>query len=88
MEEFNIDPEGVPDFKLPDQTLEQLYEFSGNGDHSKGFLLIFVGQNGMPLIYSKTENQIIEMGLRKATEEYLEQSAQTDIDNSLGPLDD
>ena len=88
MEDFNPDPENIPSFKLPEQVLEQLYEFSGSGDHSKGFLLIFVGQNGAPLIFSKTQNQIIEMGLRKAVEQYLQQSEQADIDSSFGQIDE
>ena len=82
MEEFNPDPQNIPGFALPERLLDQLYEFSGNGDHSKGFLLIFVGQNWSPLIYTKTENQIIEMGLRKAVEEYLSQSESQDIDTN------
>tara|TARA_R110000824_G_scaffold156309_2_gene329444 strand:- start:129 stop:395 length:267 start_codon:yes stop_codon:yes gene_type:complete len=88
VEEFNTDPNQLPEFKLPEKLLEQIYEFSGSGDHSKGFLLIFVGQQGNPLIYSKTENQIIEMGLRKAVEQYLRQSEEADIDNNLGPVDE
>ncbi len=82
MEEFNPDPDNIPGFSLPDKLLEQIYEFSGNGDHSKGFLLLFIGQNGAPLIYTKAQNQIIEMGLRKAVEEYLSQSENQDIDTN------
>ena len=88
MDNFDPDPDNIPDFNLPEKVLEQLYDFSGNGDISKGFLLAFVGQNGMPAIYSKTESQIIEMGLRKAVEQYLEQSEQTDIDGSIGPVEE
>ena len=86
MDDFNVDPENIPEFHLPEGLLEQLYSFSGTGDHSKGFILVFAGQQGLPLIYSKTENQIIEMGLRKALEEYLKQAAQADIDSSFGQL--
>jgi hypothetical protein len=88
MDNFDPDPNSIPNFSLPEKMLEQLYEFSGSGDMSKGFLLIFVGQNGSPTIYTRTESQIIEMGLRKATEQYLEQSEQTDIDSSIGPIEE
>ena len=88
MDNFNPNPEDIPDFVLPDQLLDQLYEFSGNGEASKGFLLAFVGQNGSPTIYTKNDTQIIEMGLRKAVEQYLEQSEQTDIDSSIGPIEE
>tara|TARA_B110000196_G_C20897581_1_gene544370 strand:+ start:308 stop:574 length:267 start_codon:yes stop_codon:yes gene_type:complete len=88
MEDFTPDPNNIPEFVLPDKLLEQIYEFSGTGDSAKGFLLAFVGQNGSPAIYTKTDTQIVEMGLRKAVEQYLEQSEQTDIDSSIGPVDE
>ena len=88
MEDFTPDPNNIPEFILPDKLLEQIYEFSGTGDSAKGFLLAFVGQNGSPAIYTKTDTQIVEMGLRKAVEQYLEQSEQTDIDSSIGPVDE
>jgi len=81
---FTPDPDNIPDFTLPENLLEQIYQFSGNGDAGKGFMLVFVGQNGSPTIYSKTDTQIIEMGLRKAIEQYLQQSEQADIDSSFG----
>lgn len=88
MDDFNPDPNHIPDFILPENLLDQIYEFSGTGDSAKGFLLAFVGQNGSPTIYTKTDTQIVEMGLRKAVEQYLEQSEQTDIDSSVGPIDE
>jgi len=88
MDDFTPDPNDIPEFVLPEKLLEQLYEFSGTGDSAKGFLLAFVGQNGSPAIYTKTDTQIVEMGLRKAVEQYLEQSEQADIDSSIGPLED
>jgi hypothetical protein len=88
MEEFNPDPADVPHFALPDKLLNQIYEFSGAGDHSKGFVLFFVGESGSPLIYSKTENQIVELGLRKAAEEFLRQAESQDIDTNLDKLGD
>ena len=62
--------------------------FREPGDSAKGFMLAFVGQNGSPTIYTKTDTQIVEMGLRKAVEQYLEQSQQTDIDGSIGPIEE
>ena len=88
MDSFNPDPNNIPDFSLPSKLLEQIYEFSGTGDSAKGFLIAFVGQNGSPTIYTKTDTQIVEMGLRKAVEQYLEQSQQTDIDGSIGPIEE
>ena len=67
----DIDPESLPPFSVPETLLDQLFEFSGDADHSKGFILAFVTQEGKPLVYTKTQNQIVEMGLRKALEKYL-----------------
>lgn len=88
MDNFDPNPDNIPDFVLPERILDQIYDFSGAGDSAKGFLLAFVGQNGSPAIYTKTDTQIVEMGLRKAVEQYLEQSEQIDIDSSIGPLDE
>ena len=63
MESENFNPEDLPEFQMPRNLLNQLYEFTGSSEENKGFMLVFVDQNGGP--------QIIEMGLRKATEEYL-----------------
>ena len=48
-----------------------MFEFTGDAHHSKGFILAFVTHSGKPLVYTKTQNQIVEMGLRKALEKYL-----------------
>ena len=85
MDSFNPDPNNIGSFELPENLLEQIYDFSGGGDHSKGFLLVFVSQSGAPVIFTKTENQIIELGLRKATEQYLSHSEEVDIDSNIGP---
>jgi len=67
----DIDPENLDSFSIPASLLEQLFEFSGSGDHSKGFILAFVTQQGKPFVYTKAQNQIVEMGLRKSLEKYL-----------------
>ena len=67
----DIDPENLDPFAIPEALLERLFEFSGTAEHSKGFVLAFVTQEGKPLVYTKTQNQIVEMGLRKALEKYL-----------------
>ena len=67
----DIDPENLEEFSIPEGVLTQLFEFSGDADHSKGFILAFVTHHGKPLVYTKTQNQIVEMGLRKALEKYL-----------------
>jgi hypothetical protein len=67
-----IDPENLPSFQMPEDLLEKLYEFTGgSNDYSKGFLLVHTDQSGSPMIYAKYGSQIIDMGIRKALEQYL-----------------
>jgi hypothetical protein len=75
-----IDPENLSPFQIPDQFLEQLFEFTGSSDdQTKGFALCYSDQNGSPMILSKAGTQIVEMGLRKALEKYLIQMEEADI---------
>ncbi len=67
----NIDPENMRSFSIPENLLQQIFEFTGGADHSKGFILAYADQDGKPLIYINAQNQIIEMGLRKSLEKYL-----------------
>lgn len=78
MSEESPDFDNLPEFKVPKNFLDQLFELSGTGDN-KGFVLCFVTQQGSPMIYTKTSSQIIEMGCRKALEEYLKDSEDSQI---------
>ena len=82
MHKDKFDGENLPPFILPEQFLDQIFEFSGSADGNKGFLLAFVNQQGSPVIYTRTDNQIIEMGLRKALEKFLidSEEAESHID--------
>tara|TARA_Y100000310_G_C20528358_1_gene737219 strand:- start:592 stop:864 length:273 start_codon:yes stop_codon:yes gene_type:complete len=66
-----IDPDQLPHFHVPEEFLNQLYDFTGGADHSSGFVLSYVDDRGRALVYCKTGSQIVEMGLRKALEKYL-----------------
>lgn len=79
-EDFN--EEHLPQFVLPQSFLEQLFEFSGYTDGNRGFVLTFVNQNGSPMVYSRSDNQIIELGLRKAMEKYLMELEESEFPNS------
>lgn len=71
MKDDNFKDLPLADFVLPEAFLEQLFELSGSTEGNRGFILGFVNQNGDPMVYHKSDNQIIEMGLRKALEKYL-----------------
>tara|TARA_Y100000361_G_C11157496_1_gene345107 strand:- start:1438 stop:1707 length:270 start_codon:yes stop_codon:yes gene_type:complete len=66
-----IDPDNLPHFQIPENFLDQLYDFTGGADTGGGFVLSYVDDRGKPLVYSRTSSQIVEMGLRKALEKYL-----------------
>ena len=67
-----INPENLQSFQMPEDLLEKIFEFTGNGhDSSKGFLLAYSDQEGAPLILCRAGSQIIEMGIRKSLEQYL-----------------
>lgn len=82
MENNDFNENDLSAFKLPESFLNQLFEFSGSTDGNKGFVLAFVNQDGAPMIYSKSDNQIVEMGLRKALEKYLMQLEELELPNS------
>ena len=58
-------------FSIPDSFLEKMYEFTGDGDNG-GCILAYVNPSGNPMINCKIGSQIVEMGLRKALERFLE----------------
>ena len=74
----NIDPENLGNFVMPESILEKIFELSGDANQSKGLILAFVDQHGKPIVYTRTQNQIIEMGLRKSLEKYLLETEETE----------
>jgi hypothetical protein len=86
MDNENFNDKDMPSFVLPESFLNQLFEFSGSTDGNRGFLLAFVNQEGAPMIYNKADNQIIEMGLRKAVERYILESEEAESYNGNDPI--
>ena len=88
MNEENIDPENLGRFCLPESIVNQLFEFTGSTGGDSGFILSFVNQDGLPSVITKANSPIIEMGLRKALEQYLDQVSAQEIElnfpNDLG----
>jgi len=86
MDNKDFNEDGFPNFTLPESFLNQLFEFSGSTDGNKGFFLAFVNQEGAPMIYTKADNQIVEMGLRKAIERYILESEDAESLNGNDPI--
>lgn len=78
----NTNPENFKNFKIPENFFNKLFEFTGCDDSSRGFIVAYVDQDGCPMIYSKVASPIVEMGLVKSIEKYLEE-----IDNNTQSLD-
>lgn len=76
MEEF--DPEEFPIFKVPQKFLQKFFDFTGSTEGNRGYIVAFVDQGGRPMVHTMAENQIVEMGLRKALETYLEAQEDTE----------
>tara|TARA_B110000305_G_C19314752_1_gene575802 strand:- start:276 stop:542 length:267 start_codon:yes stop_codon:yes gene_type:complete len=83
----NIDPEDLDSFKLPDSLLDTIFELSGDANQHKGFILAFVTQEGKPIVYTRSQNQIIEMGLRKSLEQYLMNLEESESLFGFGDID-
>ena len=60
------------EFSIPENFIKQLYEFSGGADKNKGIIIALCSEKGTPTIYSRHESLIIELGLKKALEDFLD----------------
>jgi len=78
MEEF--EPEEQPEFSIPDSLVNKLYELSGDSDKYKGLIIACVTEKGCPIIYSRFDSVITELGLKKAMSNYL---LRTDSDSEM-----
>jgi hypothetical protein len=81
MNEPQFNPDDLPPFEIPDSFLEKLLEFTRNyeSNTSGGFIIAYVNQVGGPVVLTKADTQITEMGLRKALEQYLEDAKEQEI---------
>ena len=75
-----IDPENLGSFQLPENIINQLFEFTGSSGGDSGFILSYVNQEGLPSVITKANSPIIELGLRKALEQYLDQVSAHEIE--------
>lgn len=75
----DLDIENLNKFHIPSSFLRKLHEFSGPCDGSRGFIVAMISESGDPVIVSQYDNKIIEMGIRKTLEVYLEDSFNDDI---------
>ena len=86
MSPSQFDENELPPFIFPESFLEQIFEFTGNTEGNRGFVLVSVNQEGAPTVFTKADNQIIEMGLRKALEKYLLDTEEAEHYNGEEPF--
>jgi len=85
LQEDNSNPAKA--FTIPESFLDKMFEFTGNGEDG-GFILAYVNQDGKAMIQCKISSQIIEMGLRKALERFLqdmEMGEKAAMDDGIDP---
>jgi len=75
-----IDPENLGSFNLPENMINQLFEFTGSTNGDRLSKSSFVNKQGLPSVCIKATSPIVEMGLRKALEQYLEQVSAQEIE--------
>jgi hypothetical protein len=74
---MNFDPEDLPKFEVPSKLFDKIYEFSGPIESARGVLFAYLTQDGTPLIYARYGSKVVEFGLRKAMESYLQEAEDT-----------
>ena len=58
-------------FSIQSGLVEKIYEISGDSDKYKGIIMIAANESGDPIVYSKFDSSITELGLTKALSQYL-----------------
>ena len=66
--------EADPEFSIPSEMVDKLYELSGGVDKYKGIIMADSSDAGRPLIYQRFDCGMTELGLVKALEDYLGRS--------------
>ena len=61
-----------PEFCIPMEIVEKIYELSGGADKYKGVIMAVSSENGKPLVYCKFDCSMTEFALTKALESHLE----------------
>jgi len=70
------------EFEVPQKLLTQLYELTGGKDCYKGFIIAYADEKGTPIVYTSCESQILENGLIKSLEDYLDFASENGIEET------
>lgn len=58
-------------FSIPQGFVEKIYEISGDSDKYKGVIMVAANESGDPIVYSKFDSSVTELGLTRALQQYL-----------------
>lgn len=67
MSEANIK---FKEFEIPSTFFDKLYEFTGGGESTKGFILCYISNKDEPVIRSAFKNSVVELALLKTMQDY------------------
>jgi len=70
-------------FTVPTVFFDRFYEFTGSDESSRGFIICYVTNKGDPVVYTRTPNTIVELGLRKSLEKYLSDKEDQEGDEDI-----
>jgi|TARA_R100000081_G_C4738651_1_gene127581 hypothetical protein len=58
-------------YEVPTKIVNDLYESSGKSGAYKGIIVAYCTESGEPVVFSRCDSKITEMGLKKCLEEFL-----------------
>lgn len=60
-------------FKLPQTLLDKLYSFTGETNKHKGMLLVYISENGEPVVYTKFQDKPSEVCILSTAKDFIKQ---------------
>lgn len=94
---MSIDFSNLPEFEMPLPLLTKLFDCTGFGDGTRGFILCYLTQSGEPEIAKLVESSTPELAIERYLEFYLERRKEDEIyppmfgideDPTIGPDED
>ena len=64
---------------ISDSTISKIHDLTGDGKKLKGLLMIYLSEEGSPVVVDKSSSQAAELSIRKAAEIYLDSVKSRDL---------
>lgn len=58
------------EFQIPQTFFDKLYEFTGGGESTRGFVLFYISNGDQPIIRSAFRNSVVELALMKTISDF------------------